>query len=267
MKSRILIDYWRSDRVIINLGDYITEILVRHMGYEPDYASNIEHGSQSHRQCLWGVGSLLDRQWVERSRCNIHVWGCGYSGDASFNSAHLAKCEIHAVRGPLTKRILKIDRRIPVGDPALLLPEFWPISRGGEPGEVIYVPHFNGKDAIDRQYLDRIGASRMVNIACQRSEFWSFVREIANARFVMTSSLHGAILSQAYGTPWALCIPSGTKLNMPFKWSDWFAYLKIEGSAVDNIDSAKEWWENEGQYGKSEDISPVFDAFPHGVAY
>jgi hypothetical protein len=90
------------------------------------------------------------------------------------------------------------------------------------------------------------------------------VREIVSSKFVLTSTLHTAIICQAYGVPWALCLAEGDRLNFPDKWKDFFEYLGIDGqeNAVRNYGQGLKWWEEVGLKAKTRDLRPLLDAFP-----
>jgi hypothetical protein len=87
------------------------------------------------------------------------------------------------------------------------------------------------------------------------------IGRLAGARFVLTGSLHGAILAQAFGVPWA-CYDDGY-LDAPAKWTDWGAYLGIEIERVATLEQAERWWERIGQHGRVRNLQPLIDAFPY----
>lgn len=61
------------------------------------------------------------------------------------------------------------------------------------------------------------------------------VGRIARAGFVLTACLHGAMLAQAYGVPWAPCARPVLPVNR-FKWADWLAYLGVRAAPTFVVD-------------------------------
>jgi len=261
-RKTIYASYWRDDKLLVNLGDYVTELLITAMGY------NYAPYRDGDRSLVWIIGSLFESHWFDRHpRPDKIIWGCGHSGDERFDHSRASsECDVRAVRGYLTREKMGLPRSTPVGDPALLLPRFLPINRM-DSGEVLYVPHFMSRDNLHATTLSSTGADRFLDIACPRQQFVSRVEELAKTGFVLTSSLHAAIIAQAYGTPWALCIPPGSNWVMPFKWRDWFHYLGLgEPVPLRNVVEARKWWHRRGQYGRIGDLQPLLDAFPHDAA-
>lgn len=264
LQRKILSDYWRSDRAIVNAGDFVTEILINHFGFSFfSYHEAVATGSaELFNSTILIVGTLLDSDWFHRIPKHKVIWGCGYSGDPMFDVRRAVRENTFlAVRGPLTASYLGLPDEIPVGDPALLLPRVRHVEPNDDIG-VGYVPHFNSRGSIKRSTLKECGADRLVDIACTRETFWDLVQSIVNARFILTSSLHGAIIAQAYGRPWALCTPAGVKLDKPFKWHDWFAYLGVEFAICEDSKSAMIWWEHSGRFAQIRDLDPLLDCCP-----
>jgi len=52
------------------------------------------------------------------------------------------------------------------------------------------------------------------------------IKELIASEYVITESLHGAIIADAYGIPW-LPITTMPAIN-PFKWHDWCESINIE---------------------------------------
>lgn len=105
--------------------------------------------------------------------------------------------QVLAVRGPLTSRRLNelgYDCPTVYGDPAILLPLFYeskPLYRTHKPIGII--PHFVDKDIWTKQ------EDMLVIDPTQPLE--KVVDEISSCRITFSSSLHGIIVSHAYGIP------------------------------------------------------------------
>lgn len=239
----------------VNLGDYLTEFILSCMGHTfIPYGSGEEFDNDA---TLFAVGSILSDQFIKKVKGPRVVWGSGSFGQDL--PAH--EFDFRAVRGPLTRDLFQLPADIPLGDPALLLPNW--VKDVAYHGDVIYVPHCGSRDGITRTATTALGADRAVDITCQRYEAESRIRDIAGASFVLTGSLHAAIIAQAYDVPWAICIPIGQTLVMPFKHQDWFAYLGIQPALVKDLESGRKWWTDHGQFGKIQDTKPLLEAFPY----
>ena len=90
---------------------------------------------------------------------------------------------------------------------------------------------------------------------------WPTVARIIGARFVLTGSLHGAILAQAYGVPWA-AYDDGF-VDSPPKWSDWAAYLGVEIAFTKTLTEGRAWWESQGRRGRVRSLKPLLASFPY----
>ena len=262
----LLAIYWRSECPVLNLGDYLTEVLIKAFGYAfLGYESAVkEHRLGEFETCLFAVGSLLDSTWCGRVKMKKSVWGSGDWGDPRFTRSHWQDCAIHAVRGPLTVRRLGLPDATPTGDPALLLPLLFPLSRQSDAG-VISIPHFHTRSAFSASVLASAGASRLVDIAVSRPDFLSRIQSLVDAEFVLTGSLHGAIIAQAYGRPWALCLPPGVRHDKPGKWEDWFAWLGLEPASCRDYEEGRRWWRAHGSRGTVKDLRPMMRALPFPI--
>jgi pyruvyltransferase len=148
---------------------------------------------------LVAVGSVLQRVMP-----GDVVWGTGVhpAGYQHFwMNPDKAKLDITvlATRGPITRDVL-IARNVncpPVfGDPAILLPLFYPKEKTKDLDTVL-IPHF-----ADFGYFsgrpDRCLGATLVDPSWDWKEI---VDIISKARRVVSSSLHGLIVAEAYGVP------------------------------------------------------------------
>jgi hypothetical protein len=143
------------------------------------------------------------------------------------------------------------------------MPMFFKIRRNPSQYKITYIPHWTNRPDWDVK-KDKLGAERFVDIMCSRRRFWSKPNEIVSSKFVLTNSLHTAVICHAYGTPWALCLADGDELNFPDKWRDFFEFLGIDNKAraVRNYTEGLEWWGDVGSKAKTRDLLPLLDSFP-----
>lgn len=90
---------------------------------------------------------------------------------------------------------------------------------------------------------------------------WQVIHRIAGAGFVLTGSLHGAILAQAYGVPWAAY--DDGYVDVPEKWSDWAEYLGVRIVFATDFKTGMDWWKMEGHHGTIRNLTALREAFPY----
>ncbi len=188
--------YFTSDKPV-NIGDAISpHILEYFTHYRAELASCDESGK------LLMVGSLLDI--VKK---NDIICGIG-SNKPDFILNIDDSMRFLMVRGPLTR--LQINGVIPeiYGDPALLLPLMYnPEVEQTE--EVGYIPH----------YIDKPLFKDCIDI---EQDWKSFVREIKKYKKIVSSTLHGIVIAEAYGIP-VKWVGSYNRIEgNQFKYQDYF---------------------------------------------
>lgn len=175
-----------------NLGDNLNKPILEWLGYKVEYTS-----TRKQRGKFVGIGSIMSCV-----RENDIVWGTGIIR-ANQNLKPGIKAKFLAVRGKKTREMLiKAGAKVPevYGDPALLLPLMY--NPDVEPiYEVGYIPHYVQKDIFKKLYPDRH------TIDIQTLDWKAFVDEIKQCRKIISSSLHGLIIAEAYG--------------IPTEWRDW----------------------------------------------
>jgi Polysaccharide pyruvyl transferase len=279
--------YWKENQLSGNLGDALVPILLNALGYEPIPQQATSRRALNPERCLLVIGSLLTEPDLANLRPPLDVWGCGWKGVCP-PAALLAQLRIYAVRGPQTVAGLGLPADTPLGDPALLLPRLAPrpIHKHGRP---VVVPHIHrtklmtatercrltgcsevvGTRVIQRQgvgtagwYSQLLGLNKSwLCLGIRPYTPWGAVERIAGASFVLTGSLHGAILAQAYGVPWAAY--DDGYVDAPPKWLDWGAYLGIPIAFVTDLKAGMGWWQTTGAQGRIRDIEPLLAAFPY----
>ena len=107
--------------------------------------------------------------------------------------------DVRAIRGPMTRRFLidvfGVDCPETYGDPALLVPYFFPeFKRKENPRhEFIIIPHYSDIPLFPKSLGEHI---------IYPTDLWSDVIEnILDSKFVISSSLHGLVLAEAFGIP------------------------------------------------------------------
>ncbi|GAA6060577.1 hypothetical protein JCM10212_006812 [Sporobolomyces blumeae] len=195
-----------------NFGDEIAPHLVERMLGRP-----IVRSEDLKRRHVLAIGSIMMRAYP----CDV-VWGSG--ARAFTESLGTPEIQVRALRGPLSRKSLLgrfPELHVPevYGDPALLLPHYFPeFKRKVLPDDrldsrVIVIPHFRDGGKIPETDWYKIVAPLAV-------DWKDVVHEILNATFVISSSLHGLIVADAFGIP-----SRGLLMNLDepdFKFNDFY---------------------------------------------
>lgn len=224
--------YWWDGKP--NFGDVIGPWLVSNITQKtPINGRAIKRSSPP----LMAVGSILNM--LEQD--GTVVWGSGLmttlSDQTSARLRSLSDVSVRAVRGKLTRSelIRKLGWEVPevYGDPALLLPRFFPaVENNFEAKRIAIVPHY-----VHTEYF-KSAASEATKIIDVHDGMERVVREIANSRVCISTSLHGLIIAQAYGVPWVWVRVTDSRLGGDtFKFRDFFSTL--DSSVVSSIEVAK----------------------------
>jgi hypothetical protein len=147
------------------------------------------------KSCFYFAGSMLRRIGVADYAI---VWGSGV-----IDSADPVKRpqKVLAVRGPRTmERLHELDIDCPerFGDPAVLLPDVYTPTSTTKRHRVGFVPHFVDLPAYRAAGAGTTGDMALIDVG-QSVE--AVVDQIAQCELTVSSSLHGLIVSHAYGVP------------------------------------------------------------------
>jgi pyruvyltransferase len=197
---------WYSDYP--NWGDAINPVLAGLLSGKPVRKVEVGEGD-----CYIAVGSIL---WMADSR--TEVWGSGFM--KAENTVQAPPKKIHAVRGPLTREVLRtqgIECPEVYGDPVLLLPQFYN-PKVDPQYEVGLVPHISDKE---QPWIEQQRGQPGVLVIDVQGDAWEFVQAVKSCRVILSSSLHGLICADAYGVPNAWIRPSERVPGGDFKFRDY----------------------------------------------
>jgi len=161
------------------------------------------------------IGSILE--WVPS---HAEVWGVGYQRATS--RAADKPLTIHAVRGKLTRDLLikqGFDCPDVYGDPALLCPRYYtPLPV--EHRKLGIVPHYVdwGSATVEKYRSDPDVRTMDVRGPIER-----VIDGICSCDAIITSSLHGLIIADAYGIPAQWTQWSNKVIGDGFKFRDYFS--------------------------------------------
>lgn len=164
------------------------------------------------------IGSLVE----EFCTPDTIVWGSGAIEGGSRQLRNKPK-KVLAVRGKLTREYL-MDNGVECpeiyGDPALLLPLVYKPQVIKE-YKMGIIPHVD--DLLHPAVLSLKNQGALVIRLDQYEEWHEVVDQICQCEFIVSSSLHGLIISDAYGIPNIWTSLYGNLLGGTFKFFDYFS--------------------------------------------
>jgi len=140
--------------------------------------------------------------------------------------------QIRFVRGPITReRVLSVGSECPAiyGDPALCLPRIFNPSIEKE-FELGIIPHFTEVEHVKRIWTLSEGV-RVIDTNTDDIE--AFLIELLKCRSTLSSSLHGLILSHAYGIPTRHVLLSDGIFGDGTKFRDHYAAVGVPHEPLD----------------------------------
>ena len=245
LPSRPIPVYWWT--AMPNFGDALSKFIV----------ARISNGtpvrvSPTYRRKVLAAGSVLHRlapgDWV---------WGTGAIQDATLPIPPGVR--ICAVRGPLTHALLPEDSPRVFGDPVMLLPRYYsPTPR--KHFDVGLIPHLSDQSQV-------IVRDPCVSVIDVRANWQSVVDKISECDLVLSSSLHGLVVAEAYGIP-ALWVSLGDNVKgHGFKF--WDYYLSTQREPPNCVPFA-EAMHNPDRYRVEPakiDLEPLVRAWPKELAF
>lgn len=183
-----------------NVGDTITKPVIEFLLKRP-----VKIVPPNFKKKLIGIGSTIS--WSAQTGDTL--WGCGLIESKKYTLPD--QCSVLALRGKLTQKILGVSCDI-FGDPGIILP-------------LVYNPVVEKKYSIGivEHYIDRglyIGEGHRIDI---RQNWKSFVNELKSCESILSSSLHGLVLSEAYGIPCKKIKLSNNVIGGEFKFYDYLS--------------------------------------------
>lgn len=193
--------YWfrgegKKDPTRCNFGDYLSPLIVEMVSGKKVIYAPIEKAD------MIAIGTILSRENKAKRFFlphRLHVWGSGTDNlERRFSSRH----HYHAVRGAITLQLIDQPKNpvdIALGDPGLLAARWWdgrikPVKKYS----VGLVPHY-----VDQSSPEMLAAAskpgfRVIDVFSPVEEV---LRSIQECHFILSSSLHGLIMADAFGIP------------------------------------------------------------------
>ncbi len=227
----ILLKYWDF---VPNWGDTVNPYLVNKISGRPVVSSN-KIFNYLNKPELLGVGSIISGDLK-----NFVIWGSGVL--SAETTIYNKPKEVLALRGYNSlKKIKEVGGDCNVfGDPVLLFPEIFPADNIVKTHRYGIVPHYSDKSKPGVVQLELLN-DPSVKIIDIQSDTEVFVREVLSCENIISSSLHGLILAEAYGIPTSRIMLSENLKRGDFKFYDYYSGvgIKIMETVLIHDDPAK----------------------------
>ena len=219
MKSRVTrsipkVYYWDG---VKNFGDQLAPLLLQRFADLKTEWSAVSHAKivsvgslLEHVPPLWDGVILGSGRLIENSRLYLQSRG-------------KVTPTILALRGPLAAR--GIPGNFAIGDPGILADEL--VGHQDKQWDLGILPHFSDTELVAR-FRPMIPKQHSIRVISPSQDPLTVIREIGACRRIVTSSLHGVIVSDAFGIPRRIEYTSKMdKDGGPFKFRDYHASLKM----------------------------------------
>jgi hypothetical protein len=233
--------YWLKGERLQNFGDYLGEFLAETLFLVFDEASFLRLSGSVIDDGMIPPNLANDDQF-DLSQPRVSFWGCGIRTRGGLLHATKAHIDLFAVRGPVSASDLRLGQEIPIGDPALLLPALYsPKPHPLFQGKSLCIPHFHDQRD-DEELLSFAKGDTIIRTAIpnNKAALLRFIDAVASASFVLSASLHGAIVAAAYGRPFAFW--DNGHVDLPTKWEDFAASARLEMHGCKTIAEARGYY-------------------------
>lgn len=141
------------------------------------------------------IGSI-----IQMSHDDCIIWGAGFISNQNIRVPQPQK--IWAVRGPLSRKVFlenNIECPEVYGDPALLMPFIYNPSIEKK-YDIGFFPHYVDKKSEFIKYYENNGKTFLIDVEIGQ-DYKGIINQMLSCKCIVTSSLHGLILSHSYNIP------------------------------------------------------------------
>ncbi|GAB6162469.1 hypothetical protein JCM12298_16280 [Desulfothermus naphthae] len=210
--------YYSSN--IFNFGDALNEWLWPKIF--PDLFDNDE------KIIFIGIGTILDSRIPENPFKVVFGSGVRYPQNPPKIDC---KWDIRALRGKLSAKILGIDEKVSITDPAILVNLFFK-SDFQKCYKISYMPYFRSASK-DWELACKLAGVKYID---PRKSIEECFLDIARSEYLISEAMHGAIVADAFRVPW-IPVRSLNKFYEDsvhnFKWNDWCSSLNLAFRPID----------------------------------
>lgn len=206
--KRVYLEWWSRKQ---NVGDSLAPIIYQWMLERKGIDPTRKTKKATH---LMAVGSILGMGCFDAV-----VWGSGIHCESTARNvvtqSVYRKYDIRSVRGPITRMLLttagySCPERY--GDPAVLMPMIYEVGVQQKRYQISVILHLSRiENKMERglHYID-----------VRTEDYRCFITQILQSERVISSSLHGIILAEAYGVPAVFL--NDEMDNEIWKFFDWY---------------------------------------------
>ena len=188
-----------------NVGDIAPPYILKHL-----FGKDFQSCDKDDKSKLLSVGSV-----IEFLQDNDIVWGAGLIQPMAIEKRD--NVTFISVRGTITRAALQdVGYNVPecYGDPCFMLPDIY-FPDVEKQYDIGIVPHYVDEDMIREQNPDAFIISPMNTVE-------GFIDNILKCRAIISSSLHGIVISEAYGIPCKWAQYSNKIIGGHFKFHDYY---------------------------------------------
>ena len=227
---------WKKDGVQRNFGDALAELITPPAIYQKwkDHTTNM----------YFPLGSVICNEVISETLALGYkpvFIGCGWRGE-QLDHTLISACEFRSVRGPHTaaelfKHGIEVDV---MGDPAYIVSRL--ISKAPSSGLALLIPHILDDFELTPDTIHEYKADAVCHPSVDTiDDVVQLIHQISAARFVLTGSMHAAIIAHAYGVPFAPL--NSNYIDCAPKWFDWMASVELGPPIfVDNVFEGRKWY-------------------------
>lgn len=241
--KHLSLKYWINSNIYIwsskikpyNWGDFVNVKLAELISGK----AIIPYKFSCKKETIAMMGSILP--WaIDRDTI---VWGSGtLSSQDPFWDTIEKPLSVRAVRGPLTRQLL-LSRGIECpeiyGDPALLFPRYYTsnVEKRYKYGVILHVSTKTNETIYSKLNTILGGGNMLIINPKQFSQWHSFIDDICSCEAIVSSSLHGIIIADAYEIPNVWISLDENHPDDNFKFKDYYLSVNKDISKPLNFDT------------------------------
>jgi len=218
-----------------NIGDGVFPYMLHKEGIPFSWSSHLEHKKIISTGSILAVGSKRD----------TIIWG---SGIISAEQKMHPDAIPYSVRGKYSAGACNKDT-LPLGDPALALPHFfkeYQYKDVKKQSKIGLIPHLIEFDDVlthlrENGTLDRYKVIRL-NAFYDHPNYEEFLREVISCEKVISTSLHGLVIANAFGIPAAWWKYSDRLMGDDIKFFDYASAFDHEIKKHNEIENINDFW-------------------------
>lgn len=205
-----------------NLGDIFGYLLMEH--YCDQYNVNVNRMGVDDKiedDTFAVVGSIINlchnKVKAKEQTKKIHILGCGLIiGNKIPENINL---NYIGVRGPKTSALLPKQSDV-MSDPGLLISKLFELPENAKKDEVGYIIH-----SVDREAFFSMFPDAKENLINNYANYNDFLYQLSQYKYVVSSSLHGAIFCHAFNIPVCAIRITDKITGDNFKYQDYYHSL------------------------------------------